>query len=204
MYQQLTIPKISSFNSPHGEDKRKALLSYRLIDGRTFFQVPDRFKTVEAAIGMLRKSHSVPWPCSREEELRWRRENSIQEATFPLYNCSAAHELSCCLMLSIAPWALFINQLGCPVRVRNCDSYEVNLIEPNNIVMPHYIESSFTLELDVGFALQSEVIYLDGDAVKKHAPNSHVLQAEGSVEICLRSESGVSQLYFLQVLLKLA
>lgn len=102
-------------------------------------------------------------------------------------------------MLSIAPWALFINQLGCPVRIRNCDSYEVNLVEPNNIVMPHYIENSFTLELDVGFLLQSEVIYLDGDAVKKQAPHSHVLPVEGSVEICLRSENGVS-LYFIQTI----
>ncbi|XP_021693609.1 vacuolar protein sorting-associated protein 13B [Aedes aegypti] len=182
-----------NFNALHGEDKRKALLSYRLIDGRSFFQVPDRFKTVESAIEMLQKNHTLNWPCSREDELRWKRENSIQEATLPLYHCSAAHELSCCLMLSIAPWCLFINQLGCQVRIKNYTTNEQNIVEPNNILMPQYIEVGFTLELDVGMQLESELIYLNGE-FKKQAPNSYVLPVEGSIEINLRSENGVTNL----------
>nr|XP_029723384.1 vacuolar protein sorting-associated protein 13B-like [Aedes albopictus] len=182
-----------NFNALHGEDKRKALLSYRLIDGRSFFQVPDRFKTVEAAIEMLQKNHSLPWPCSREDELRSKRENSIQEATLPLYHCSAAHELSCCLMLSISPWCLFINQLGCQVRIKNYTTNETNIIEPNNILMPQYIEVGFTLELEVGMQLESELIYLNGE-VKKQMANSYVLPVEGSIEINLRSDNGVTNL----------
>ncbi|XP_055618736.1 intermembrane lipid transfer protein VPS13B [Toxorhynchites rutilus septentrionalis] len=182
-----------NFYSPHGEDKRRALLSYRIIDGRTFFQVPERFKKVENAISMLQNCHIPNWPCSREDELRCKRENSIQEATFPLYNCSAPHELSCCLMLSIAPWCLFINKLGCQVRVKNFVTNEVDIVEPNNIVMPHYIESAFTLELNVGFLLQSELIYISGE-VKRQASNSYVVPTEGTVVINLRSENGITNL----------
>ncbi|XP_065088861.1 intermembrane lipid transfer protein VPS13B [Ochlerotatus camptorhynchus] len=187
-----------NFNALHGEDKRKALLSYRLIDGRSFFQVPERFKTVEAAIEMLQKNHTLNWPCSREDELRWKRENSIQEATLPLYHCSAAHELSCCLMLSIAPWCLFINQLGCQVRIKNYTTNELNIVEPNNILMPQYIELGFTLELDVGMQLESELIYLNGD-VKKQVSYSVVLPKEGSVEINLRSDNGITNLILTSV-----
>ncbi|XP_058811887.1 intermembrane lipid transfer protein VPS13B [Topomyia yanbarensis] len=182
-----------NFKSPHGEDKRKAMLSYRLVDGRSFFQVPEHFRTVETAIETLQKCHRMQWPCSREDELRWKRDNSIQEATLPLYRCAAAHELSCCLMLSIAPWCLFINQLGCRVRLKNYTTDEINIVEPNNIVMPAYIETGFTLELELGVELQSEPIYLNGEA-KKQSSSSYVLPAEGSVEITLRSESMVSHL----------
>ncbi|XP_062558103.1 intermembrane lipid transfer protein VPS13B [Armigeres subalbatus] len=201
--RQLVVPGTNSdehelqfrmnFNALHGEDKRKALLSYRLVNGRSFFQVPDRFKTVETAIEMLQKNHSPSWPCSREDELRCKRDNSIQEATLPLYHCSAAHELSCCLMLSIAPWCLFINQLGCQVRIKNFTTNELNIVEPNNILMPQYIEIGFTLELDVGMQLESQLIYLNGDN-KKQAPNSYILPMEGSIEINLRSDNGVTNL----------
>lgn len=94
-------------------------------------------------------------------------------------------------MLSIAPWCLFINQLGCQVRLKNYVTNEVDIVEPNNIVMPHYIESAFTLELNVGFLLQSELIYISGE-VKRQASNNYVVPEEGSVEISLRSENGVS------------
>uniref|UniRef100_A0A182YLN0 Chorein N-terminal domain-containing protein n=1 Tax=Anopheles stephensi TaxID=30069 RepID=A0A182YLN0_ANOST len=184
------------FNSPRGEDKRKALLSYRLIDGKTFFQVPARFRNVESALEALRTGRRLPdWPCSREEELRWRRENSIQEATFPLYHCSAAYELSCCLMLSIAPWALFINQLGCEVRLRNLTTSDVNIIAPNSIVMPFHVETGFTLEMNVaiGEPLHSEPIYIDSADGRKQSPNGcAVLPLEGSIDITIRTELGVS------------
>ncbi|XP_055526290.1 intermembrane lipid transfer protein VPS13B [Wyeomyia smithii] len=182
-----------NFNSPHGEDRRKALLSYRLIEGRSFFQVPERFRVVENAIAMLQKSHELNWPCSREDELRWKRENAIQEATLPLYHCAAAHELSCCLMLSIVPWCLLINQLGCSIRIKNCSTSEMNIVEPNNIVMPYYMDIGFTLELDIDSTLQSELIYLAEDS-KKLIPNSYMLPTEGSVEITLRSDDKVLQL----------
>lgn len=95
-------------------------------------------------------------------------------------------------MLSIAPWCLFINQLGCQVRIKNYTTNEQNIVEPNNILMPQYIEVGFTLELDVGMQLESELIYLNGE-FKKQAPNSYVLPVEGSIEINLRSENGVSK-----------
>ncbi|XP_055587583.1 intermembrane lipid transfer protein VPS13B [Uranotaenia lowii] len=182
-----------NFNILGGEDKQKALLSYRLIDGRSFFQVPERFKTIENAIELLQQNHKLPWPCSREEELRWKRENSIQEATLPIYHCSAAHELSCSLMLSISPWCFFINQLGCPVRLKNYETQEVNIVEANNIVMPSYIENVFTFELDVGFLLKSELIYLKGE-IRKLSSGSIILPSDGSVNICIRSENGIAQL----------
>uniref|UniRef100_A0A182NL10 Chorein N-terminal domain-containing protein n=1 Tax=Anopheles dirus TaxID=7168 RepID=A0A182NL10_9DIPT len=186
------------FNSPHGEDKRKALLSYRLIDGKTFFQVPSRFRTIENALEALRDGQRLPdWPCSREEELRWRRENSIQEATFPLYNCSAAYEMSCCLMLNIAPWALFINQLGCEVRLKNGTTSDSNIIAANSIVMPFHVETSFTLEMNVDFGLsfQTEPIYINCPDAKKQSPNGYaVLPLDGSIDISIRTESGIMNL----------
>uniref|UniRef100_A0A182JVY1 Vacuolar protein sorting-associated protein 13B n=1 Tax=Anopheles christyi TaxID=43041 RepID=A0A182JVY1_9DIPT len=187
------------FNSPHGEDKRKALLSYRLVDGKTFFQVPTRFRTIENALVALRNSQRTPeWPCSREEELRWRRENSIQEATFPLYHCSAAYEMSCCLMLNIAPWALFINQLGCEVRLRNYTTNDVNIIAPNSIIMPFHVETGFTLEMDVtvGQPLRSELIYINSADTKKQSSNGGcaVLPLEGSIDIIIRTDSEVMNL----------
>ncbi|XP_053661509.1 intermembrane lipid transfer protein VPS13B [Anopheles marshallii] len=186
------------FNSPHGEDKRKALLSYRLIDGKTFFQVPTRFRNIENALIALRNGRQLPnWPCSREEELRWRRENSIQEATFPLYHCSAAYEMSCCLMLNIAPWALFINQLGCEVRLRNYSTSDVNIVAPNSIIMPFHVETGFTLEMNVsiGHSLHSELIYIDSTDTKKQSPNGYaVLPLEGSIDINIRTEFGIMNL----------
>uniref|UniRef100_A0A182P8W4 Chorein N-terminal domain-containing protein n=1 Tax=Anopheles epiroticus TaxID=199890 RepID=A0A182P8W4_9DIPT len=186
------------FNSPHGEDKRKALLSYRLIDGKTFFQVPSRFRDIENALAALRTGQRQPdWPCSREEELRWRRENSIQEATFPLYHCSAAYEMSCCLMLNIAPWALFINQLGCEVRLRNHTTNDVNIIASNSIIMPFHVETGFTLEMNVGMgqSLRSELIYINSTETKKQSPNgSAVLPLEGSIDIIIRTENEVMNL----------
>ncbi|XP_053671577.1 intermembrane lipid transfer protein VPS13B [Anopheles nili] len=186
------------FTSPHGEDKRKALLSYRLIDGKTFFQVPVRFRSIEAALDALQTGQRLPnWPCSREEELRWRRENSIQEATFPLYHCSTSYEMSCCLMLNIAPWAHFINQLGCEVRLKNCTSSDTNIIAPNSIIMPIHVEVGFTLEMHVGLGqpLQSELIYINGADAKKQSPNGFaVLPLEGSIDISIRTETGVMNL----------
>uniref|UniRef100_A0AAG5CN30 Chorein N-terminal domain-containing protein n=1 Tax=Anopheles atroparvus TaxID=41427 RepID=A0AAG5CN30_ANOAO len=187
------------FNSPHGEDKRKALLSYRLIDGKTFFQVPPRFRSIENVLEAIRASQrQTSWPCSREEEQRWRRENSIQEATFPLYHCSAANEMSCCLKLNIAPWALFINQLGCEVRLKNCSTTDTNIIAPNSIVMPFHVEVGFTLELNVGLrgtALQSEPIYINGSDARKQSPSgSAVLALEGSIDINIRTETGIMNL----------
>uniref|UniRef100_A0A182Q1H4 Chorein N-terminal domain-containing protein n=1 Tax=Anopheles farauti TaxID=69004 RepID=A0A182Q1H4_9DIPT len=183
------------FNSPHGEDKRKALLSYRLIDGKTFFQVPARFRTIETALEALRAGQRLPdWPCAREEELRWRRENSIQEATFPLYHCSAAYEMSCCLMLNIAPWALFINQLGCEVRLKNGTTSDSNIIAPNSIIMPFHVETGFTLEMNVGLGqvLQTELIYINCPDAKKQAPTGYpVLPLDGSIDISIRTESGI-------------
>ncbi|XP_053682005.1 intermembrane lipid transfer protein VPS13B [Sabethes cyaneus] len=182
-----------NFNSPHGEDRRKALLSYRLIEGRSFFQVPERFRKVESAIEMLQKSHKLHWPCSREDELRWKRENAIQEATLPLYHCAAAHEMSCCLMLSIVPWCLLINQLGCSIRLKNCSTGEMDIVEPNNIVMPHYMEVGFTLELDIDITLQSSLIYLTEES-RKQAANSYVLPIDGSIDVTLRSDDKVAHL----------
>uniref|UniRef100_A0A182WW13 Chorein N-terminal domain-containing protein n=1 Tax=Anopheles quadriannulatus TaxID=34691 RepID=A0A182WW13_ANOQN len=191
-----------NFNSPHGEDKRKALLSYRLIDGKTFFQVPARFRNIENALLALRNSQRTPeWPCSREEELRWRRENSIQEATFPLYHCSAAYEMSCCLMLNIAPWALFINQLGCEVRLRNHTTNDVNIIAPNSIIMPFHVETAFTLDMNVTGgggqpSLRSELIYINGADAKKQSPSAGcaVLPLEGTIDIIIRTECEVMNL----------
>uniref|UniRef100_A0A182MEU4 Chorein N-terminal domain-containing protein n=1 Tax=Anopheles culicifacies TaxID=139723 RepID=A0A182MEU4_9DIPT len=182
------------FNSPHGEEKRKALLSYRLIDGKTFFQVPSRYRNIENALLALRNGQQLPnWPCSREEELRWWRKNLVQEATFPLYHCSAAYEMSCCLMLSVAPWALFINQLGCEVRLRNHTTSDVNTVEPNGIIMPFLVETGFTLEMNVsiGNSVQSELIYIDNTDTKKQSPNGYaVLPLEGSIDVTIRTESG--------------
>ncbi|XP_052863734.1 intermembrane lipid transfer protein VPS13B [Anopheles cruzii] len=187
------------FNSLHGEDKRKALLSYRLIDGKTFFQVPARLRSVEAALAALKAAQcDSGWPCSREEELRCRRENSIQEATFPLYHCSAAYEMSCCLMLSIAPWALFINQLGCEVRLRSGNSNDTNIIAPNSIIMPVHVETGFTLEMHDGLnqQLQSDFIYIHApDATQKQTATSYaVLPLDGTIDISIRNESGIMNL----------
>ncbi|XP_035779431.1 vacuolar protein sorting-associated protein 13B-like [Anopheles albimanus] len=190
-----------NFNSLHGEDKRKALLSYRLIDGKSFFQVPARLRSVEAALDALKVAQqlSSEWPCSREEEQRWRRENSIQEATFPLYHCSAAYEMSCCLMLSIAPWALFINQLGCEVRLRsNISNQDTNIIAANSIIMPVHLESGFTLEMNVGVGqtMQSELILINGtEAPRKSSTGAHLtLPLEGTIEFSIRTESGIMNL----------
>uniref|UniRef100_A0A675B3R5 Chorein N-terminal domain-containing protein n=2 Tax=Anopheles darlingi TaxID=43151 RepID=A0A675B3R5_ANODA len=190
-----------NFNSLHGEDKRKALLSYRLIDGKSFFQVPARLRSVEAALDALKVAQQLSsgWPCSREEEQRWRRENSIQEATFPVYHCSPAFEMSCCLMLSIAPWALFINQLGCEVRLKsNTVNHDTNIIAPNSIIMPVHLGSGFTLEMNVGVGqtMQSEIILINvTEAPKKSSTGGHVvLPLEGMIEFSIRTDSGIMNL----------
>lgn len=131
---------ICRFQSKHEEDKRNALLSYNLIDKKQFFQVPPNLTYIEAAVNALQTTNESKWPCSREEELRWKRESSIQEATLPIYKCGPSQDLSCSLMLTISPWCLFINSTGCTIRLRNRAEKESCIVEPNGVIMPFQVE----------------------------------------------------------------
>ena len=104
----------------------------------------------------------------------------------PNYKCSAASDISCSLMLNIAPWCLFINSLGCQVKLKNTTNDDSCQIEPNNIIMPFYIEKSFQIELIVEEEVKSEIIYINSD-IKRTISNSYVIPEEGSTEIHLRS-----------------
>lgn len=130
-----------SFSSPHeDEDKRKALLSYNFVDKNTFYTIPEKYSTIENAIAMLGKPIATEWPCSREEEIRTYRDNTYQDITMPVYNCSSSHDLSCALMLNISPWCLFINSLEYNIRLKNVSDDETCIIEKQNIVMPFFIK----------------------------------------------------------------
>lgn len=74
-------------------------------------------------------------------KLRQHRENSFQESTMPIYQF-AAHppdDLSCSLMLTLAPWTLFINSTACLVKLINFVDKNSCFVTANDIVMPFFI-----------------------------------------------------------------
>lgn len=63
----------------------------------------------------------------------------------PIFNCSTSKELSCSLMLSIAPWCLLINSTGMNIKVCDNESNNCNIVPSNNISMPFFIPVSNTI-----------------------------------------------------------
>lgn len=126
------------------EEKNKITLSYKFIDKNSFFRIPEEYSDISKAIEKLELMHEENWPCDREEELRVKRENTVNGATLPLYSFSSPHpeELSCSLMLTLAPWCLVINSTGCMVKLTNLNDKSECLVEPNNTTMPFHITVS--------------------------------------------------------------
>ncbi|XP_063704154.1 intermembrane lipid transfer protein VPS13B [Culicoides brevitarsis] len=188
------------FKSLYDEDKRRALLSYKLIDAKQFFQVPPTFKNIENAIKLLQTETSANWPCKREEELRWNRENSFQEGTLPIYKCGPAQELSCSLMLTISPWALFINSTGVSIRLKSVDGKESCLIEPNNVVMPFSVEYAFEFEIKLSDDEWTYGGLLHINNNFKLGPDSYLIPEEGIVPICVRNNRNLLSNFILHSL----
>lgn len=59
----------NSFNSLHGEDKRTALLSYKIIDKNNFFNIPKEYTDIDKINEELDNTNEINWPCSRDEEV---------------------------------------------------------------------------------------------------------------------------------------
>lgn len=181
------------FKSIYDEDKRNALLSYQLVDKKNFFKIPSKFGSIEAAIEGMKEPIATSWPCSREEELRWSRENSFQEATLPVYKCGPSHELSCALMMTISPWCLFINSTGCEVRLTSRNGVDSCLIQPNNVVMPFSVQTVFVMQVKIeNDWVSAGNLYLNNQ--EKLQAESYSIPDEGSVNIVAKSENMVIKL----------
>lgn len=178
------------FKSHHGEDKRKARLTYQLVDRKEFFKVPPQFQSIDHAIEALKADETLRWPCGREEELRCFRENSFQESTLPLFKCGPASELSCSLMMTVSPWCLFINSTANDVRLASSDGSEKCIVESNHLVMPFSVENYFVFEIKLkddwvvgGKLYMNNSIRISGD--------SYMVPDEGSVTITVKTERTV-------------
>lgn len=131
------------FISPHGEDKNRALLSYKLIDKNEFFPIPPELNTIDKVLCKLENPKKITWPCSREEEQRWEREVTKSLTAMPIYNCSASEELSCSLTLNIMPWCLFINSTGSDIKIAESENFTSTVITSNSVAMSFYISVRF-------------------------------------------------------------
>lgn len=69
---------------------------------------------------------------------------NLNGPTLPVYHLSSQspEELSCSLMLTLAPWCSIINSTGRSIKVTNLTSNEFCTVDANNIAMPFHINVS--------------------------------------------------------------
>jgi hypothetical protein len=75
-------------------------------------------------------------------QIQIKRNVDLHKSILPVYQLSAQKpdQLSCSLLLTLAPWCSFINSLNTELRLKNLTTKEDFTIQSNNIGIPFYIE----------------------------------------------------------------
>lgn len=124
------------YDSVQKQHNWKTILTYKNIDKKAFFAIPERYKCIDDILVELEKPGESKWPCSKDEEWLINRQITNQIWSTPHYKFSASRELSCSMRLEVLPWALIINNLGCEIKLINSTDKNSCLIQPNHIAIP--------------------------------------------------------------------
>lgn len=54
----------------------------------------------------------------------------------PLHKISASRALSCSMQVDVIPWSLFINNLGCEIKIVSSTEEKMCSIQPNHMAIP--------------------------------------------------------------------
>lgn len=177
-------------------DKWKTVLSYKAIDRKSFFSIPERFRTIHEIIKELEKTEELKWPCAKEEELSLERPATLQKSALPLYKFSPSRELSCSLMMDVLPWCLFINSIGCEIKLINSTDSGSYSIEPNHIAMPFMISTAFNIAINYESGWKTScLIYLNDCKPVHRSQLYYKLPQEGSVLIEVLANNGLSKFH---------
>jgi hypothetical protein len=92
----------------------------------------------------IRTSRKLPADFLFFPQFRCERDVTHNGPILPLYHLSSQtpEELSCSLMLTLAPWCSVINSTGYLVKLKNLTSTDECLVEVNDVAMPFYINVS--------------------------------------------------------------
>lgn len=159
------------------EQSWNAILTYKNIDRKAFFAIPERFKSIDGVLKELERTDDLKWPCSNEEELLIERRHTADISTAPIFKCSASRELSCSMQMDIIPWALFINSLRYEMKIIDANNIEYCTIPQNQIAVPSTIENAFQIRLkidDQWYASQPIYLYESRLSMKQalHLPEN--------------------------------
>ncbi|CRL05825.1 CLUMA_CG018852, isoform A [Clunio marinus] len=174
----------------------KVMLSYKLINRNSFFKIPDEYSDINRAVEKFETTFDERWPCGRDEEFRVLRDVTSNGPTLPVYHLSSQNpeDLSCSLMLTLAPWCSIINSSGYAIKLINFVTKEVCSVDVNAVAMPFYINNSFTLSIEVdNDHVESQQIFINTD-VKRSSANSSALPIEGQIPVFLQTTSEIIQL----------
>lgn len=124
------------------EDLAKLILTYKNIDKKTFFTIPNQYKNIDDLIKELEKRDDLKWPCASEKELCVNRKCSTRLPTAPLCKFSNSRSLSCAMKLDVIPSCLFINSLVCDLTLVDVANEEECFIESNHTAVPKAVTVS--------------------------------------------------------------
>uniref|UniRef100_A0A1B0CVH0 Uncharacterized protein n=2 Tax=Lutzomyia longipalpis TaxID=7200 RepID=A0A1B0CVH0_LUTLO len=186
----------TKFISPHGEDRRDVLLSYRAIEKNVIFHGnfsgDDVSKTAQSLEACLTEPKST-WPCSRDEELACDRKVKNQGATVPIYKFSASHEKSNSLMLEVSSWCLFINSTEFDVRIASLDDKISTNIRSNDIAMLFGSADPLRMHLDAN-GEQIALPVINFTCCDRKIGQSLMLPDVGSLALEVAFDCGVSKM----------
>lgn len=172
----------------------KTFLSYKSTDRKLLFTIPERLKTIDDINAELEKPDEVKWPCSNYEECLLDRPISEHKWALPLYKFSPSHDFSCSLLLDILPWCLFINSLGCEIKIINSTDGNNYSIESNHIGTPFMITTAFTISVNFESGWKNSCLIYINDCKPVHRSQLYYkLPQEGSILIELLTNSGLSK-----------
>lgn len=111
----------------------KTILTYKNLDKKMFFSIPDRFHCIDDMTKELERHDELKWPTAIGEEHSIERQHMTIDESLPIFQFSASRELSCSLRLDILPSTLVINGLRQDIQL-------VDLINQQEI---HFIRSNY-------------------------------------------------------------
>lgn len=175
-------------------DNWKTVLSYKSVDRKTLFSIPERLRNIDDILKELERPEEVKWPYTNEEESFIDRMSTPQRSALPLYKFSPSRELSCSLLLDVLPWCLFINTIGCEMQLVNSTDGNAYTIEPNHIGTPFMITTAFNISVNFeGGWKNSCLIYLNDCKPVHRSQLYYKLPQEGSILIEFLTNGGLSK-----------
>lgn len=182
-------------SDPHSINENwKTVLSYKSVDRKSLFSIPERLKSINDILKELEKPEEIKWPYANEEERSLDRLSTPQRSALPLYKFSPSRDLSCSLLLDVLPWCLFINSIGCDIKLINSTDGNSYIIEPNYIGTPFMITTAFHISINFESGWKNScLIYLNDCKPVHRSQLYYKLPQEGSILIELLTNSGLSK-----------